>query len=219
MKHVRKALAFVMTLVMALSVALPAFAALDKDGSISISGLEEGDKVSFYQVLKFNADAPKTGGWENASGFTLTDAEIQKILGLDANGKYVATEATADSYGIDEALAAKIADMAEAESVSAKYSNINATNGTATQNSPEAGLYYAAITPGKTGTVYNPVFVGADYANNSSNTWAVNMEVSYSPASMAKKMKLNSPLLLRYLSLQTTIRIQYSRLQTLWIRV
>ena len=155
---------------------------LQADESISVSGLSSGDKVSFYQVLKFDSSAAASGGWVNSTGFTLTEEEIQKILGL---GDYAPGKEKAGQAGIDEAIAAKIADMAEA--ATAKYPNIPEAGGVAKQASPEAGLYVALITPKNPGDIYNPVFVGADYQNNSSHTWAVTMTDSYQPASMAKK--------------------------------
>ena len=105
------------------------------------------------------------------------------------------TESNKDSYGIDAALAASIADMAE--SATAKYANIAATKGTgestytAAKSGAEAGLYVALVTPGQVGTIYNPVFVGADYKDNTSNTWTVvTLTGSYSPASLAKRYKV-----------------------------
>ena len=169
---------------------------LTLDNGISISGLEEDDTVRFYQVLKFDSTAKTTGGWVAAEGFTgLSDANIRKILGIDDNGFNVVTESNKDSYGIDAALAASIADMAE--SATAKYANIAATKGTgestytAAKSGAEAGLYVALVTPGQVGTIYNPVFVGADYKDNTSNTWTVvTLTESYSPASLAKRYKV-----------------------------
>ena len=157
---------------------------LASDSTISVSGLETGDKVSFYQVLQFSPDAVATGGWIPAPGFTgLTAEDIQKILGI---GDYAPGKSKADQAGIDENLAARIADMAE--QTTAKYPDIKENKGTASKANPEPGLYVALITPGKPGTVYNPVFVGADYTGtNSSSSWDVTIEDSYEPASMAKK--------------------------------
>ena len=157
---------------------------LASDSTISVSGLETGDKVSFYQVLQFSPDAVATGGWVPAPGFTgLTDEDIQKILGI---GDYAPGKSKADQAGIDENLAARIADMAE--QTTAKYPDIKENKGTASKANPEPGLYVALITLGKPGTVYNPVFVGADYTGtNSSSSWDVTIEDSYDPASMAKK--------------------------------
>lgn len=157
---------------------------LASDGTISVSGLETGDKVSFYQILEFSPDASDTGGWIAAAGFTgLSKDDIQKILKL---GEYAPGKAKADEAGIDENLAARIADMAE--QTAAKYPDISEVNGMASKTNPVPGLYVALITPGKLGTVYNPIFVGADYTgNNQSSNWPVDLMDSYEPASMAKK--------------------------------
>ena len=163
---------------------------LTLDTSLSISGLESGDKVNFYRVLEFSQDATTTGGWKAATGFTsLSDTTIQKILGL---GTYAAGQANATQAGIDAATAGDIADLAE--NATAAYANIAESSGTATVTNPVApGLYVAIITPAQAGTVYNPVFVGADYKTETpqeSSTWAVNLSPSYTPKSVAKKSKI-----------------------------
>lgn len=178
------------------------------DGTISVSGLETGDKANFYQILVWNQDAVKTKGWVPAdayrgyalpgeTGFTpvtngLTEAEVQKILGLDSNGDPVTiTEENKDQYGISAELAARLAQI----TATAKYANVAATDGVAsvsnpTNGDPNPGLYMVMITPGVSGVTYNPVFVGADYNGNTSNFHAVDLAASYSPASTAKKSKI-----------------------------
>ena len=173
------------------------------DGNISVSGLETNDVANFYQVLVWNQDAVKTKGWVPAdayrgyslpgeTGFTpvsggLTEAEVQRILGLDTNGNPVTVDdSNRDNYGISADLAARLAGL----TASAKYANITASNGTASQSNPDAGLYMVMITPGVSGVTYNPVFVGADYNGNSTNFHTVDLEASYSPASVAKKSKV-----------------------------
>ena len=169
---------------------------LTLDGSVSVKSLEDGDVVDFYRVLQFSQDssAKATGGWVNAPGFTLTDAEIQKLLGL---GAYAAGGANAAEAGLDAALAAKIADMAE--NATAAYADVAAQSGTASVpvnagDPVAAGLYMAAITPGQAGTIYNPVFVGVDYNQPSSGTdtneWTVTLSPTYQPTSIAKKSKI-----------------------------
>ena len=200
MKRLKRIMALVIAMAMVLGMtSMAAFAAGETnnrtlDGTISVSGLEEGDTVEFYRVLKFDQDAGATGGWSNDTGFSLTNEQIQKMLALDSNGKPVDKTAVgynANNYGIDETLAATIADWAE--DATAKYSASTSpavviADNTATVTAPADGLYVAIIHPGKTGTVYNPVFVGADYSStDGTNTWAVNLNDSYSPASMAKK--------------------------------
>ena len=163
---------------------------LTLDTSLSISGLESGDKVNFYRVLEFSQDATTTGGWKAAEGFTgLNDTTIQKILGL---GTYASGGANASAAGIDAATAGDIADMAEG--ATAAYANVAEASGTATVTNPVApGLYVAIITPAQAGTVYNPVFVGADYKTETpqeSSAWTVSLSPSYTPQSIAKKSKI-----------------------------
>ena len=169
---------------------------LTKDGTMSVSGLQPGDSVTFYRVLKFSQDARTTGGWVADTGFTtLTEAEIRKMLAVelvagssDTYRQVAITTENQSQYGIDETIAAKIADMAEVSGGSFKsYSVTAGDGGVATVNTPDEGLYVAIITPARAGDLYNPVFVGVDYHDNTSNTWTVNLEDSYQPASMAKK--------------------------------
>ena len=176
------------------------------DGTIAVAGLESGDVVDFHQILTFNPDAEKTKGWvpvdairgyklTETEEFTpvtggLTEAEVQTILGLDSNGNPVTiTDQNKDQYGISQELATKIANLVA--SVTPTHADVSESSGTASVTNPAAGLYMAAITPGTSGVIYNPVFVGADYNGNATNTWAlVNLETSYSPKSVAKKSKI-----------------------------
>ena len=178
---------------MVLVMALPAMAAegAPADTSISVTGLEKGDTVNFYQVLKYDETATTTGGWVAATGFTLTNAQIQKILGLDAQGKPVDTTAQgyhADDWGIDATLAGTISQ--QAQSATARFEDVAATDGTATQATTavgDAGLYIALVTPGTTDKLYNPVFVAADYTSGGTNTQEAVTTLSYSPEALAKK--------------------------------
>ena len=153
------------------------------DGKISVSGLETNDKVNFYQILKWSPDAVDTKGWVAGDGFTLTADEIKTILNIGNPA----------NPGISAELAAKLAKQVTDNSISpaSGYGNISESGGTASKDSPAAGLYMALITPGQSGVIYNPVFVAVDYDGNDSNTWAlVNLETSYSPNSIAKKTKI-----------------------------
>ena len=195
MKHLRKVMALVLAALVALVAATPAWADdpvptnnQTLDAKISVSGLDNGDSVAFYQVLKFDQDASATGGWVNGTGFSLTTTEIQQILGL---GDYAPGKPNAAQAGINEDLAGKIANMVKNAdpAPAAKYTETAASN-KAEHADPEAGLYMALVTPAVTGTIYNPVFVGADYKAQTPtdhSTWAVDMTDSYQPASMAKK--------------------------------
>ena len=159
------------------------------DTSISVSGLQVGDTVKFYQVLEYDQTAKTTGGWKFTTAFAgLTPDNLNQILGL---GDYATGKTKAAQAGITAALAGDIASqITSTTAVSYIKENIAAT--TASQENPAAGLYVAIITPANgTNTVYNPVFVGADYYTNTdpnhANTWAVTANMTYADNAMAKK--------------------------------
>ena len=163
---------------------------------MSVAGLQNGDSVTFYRVLKFSQDARTTGGWVADTGFTtLTEEQIRKMLAVelvagttDTYRQVAITTENQNQYGIDEGIAADIADMAEVSGVTFKtYTGTAGADGIAKVTGPDEGLYVAIITPARAGDLYNPVFVGVDYQTNTSNIWTVNLNDSYQPASMAKK--------------------------------
>jgi len=143
---------------------------LTLDTSISITGLETGDVVDFYQVLKYDQTAAK--GWSKTADFNLSDDQVNAIL----------------TTGITAALANTIAGMVPETPTAAHYT-VTESSGTASQSTPEAGLYVAIITPHNASTLYSPVFVGADYYTQSPDhsTWAMTTAISYSDEARAKK--------------------------------
>ncbi len=200
METMKKILSLVLALCLVLASCAVAFADdpatttaatnnLTADGSITVSGLDAGDVVNFYQVLKFDANAPTLGGWNNGDGFTLTETQIRTIVAVDADGKPVSDKT---GYGISAALAAAIETMTAASTTTAKYTKTVAEDATSVSvgsaDGLVAGLYVAIITPAKAGVVYNPVFVSADYKSNDTNAWAIVVnQLSYSDNAMAKK--------------------------------
>ena len=89
--------------------------------------------------------------------------------------------------GITASMGGKIGNMAK--NATAKYANVaaNSDGKAEVATGVVPGLYVIIVTPIDSDTVYNPVFVGADYAENTSNTWAINMAKTYSDSAMAKK--------------------------------
>ena len=154
------------------------------DASISIEGLQKGDTVKLYKVLEYDQTARTTGGWKFTTAFnSLSSDNLNQILGL---GDYAADGSKKADAGITAALAGTIASKVTS-STAATYTFANITGTSVTQNTPEAGLYVAIITPAaNSDTTYNPVFVGADYYTNSSNGWTVSAAMSYADKAMAK---------------------------------
>jgi len=188
MKHLRKVMTLVIAAIMALAVSVPALAAQGAlDGDISVTGLDNSDKVSYYQILVEAADTSDTTaykGWKLAEGFT----------GLTIDGKTgaEAVEAILTS-GITQDQANAIAALAA--NATAKGTNMAVTNGTWKVDEPAAGLYMVLVTAGKSGVIYNPAFVGADYVSNTgddpkneSNTIAIT--ATYGEDAIAKKTEL-----------------------------
>ncbi len=144
---------------------------LTLDNEIKITGLANGDVVNFYQVLEF--DANSSTGWKKTVDFSsLSDATVSAIL----------------TSGITAAMAGEIGGLVPATPAAEHYTETSGASGVAAHANPVAGLYVAIITPADANTVYNPVFVGADYySQNASGVWAVTEDLSYYPAAMAKK--------------------------------
>ena len=184
-------LSLVMMLSMTIAMSMTAFAAdpaqkpagaLTVDDHISVKDLQAGDTVSFYKVLEWN------DGWKAVAPFnTLTDAEVEQILGKPADDSTTPPTPAVPSK-ITAALAEKIAKLATGD---AKYTATASASGEAKVENPESGLYVATIVPAKTGYMYNPVFVGADYSRDSAtNEWTVDESLSYSDEAMAKKTSI-----------------------------
>jgi LPXTG-motif cell wall-anchored protein len=148
---------------------------LTKDAKITVQGLEQGDTVTYYRVVKWD------NGWVLEDQFKgegkLTDEDLNTIVGN-------ATTAGA----ISAAEAVKISQVAGIEGIDGGTVGANKkweAEGVA------AGLYMVIVTPGVAGVVYNPIFVAADYYDNSSNDITlVDNGNSYSDTAMAKKSKV-----------------------------
>ena len=162
MKKFKRMLALVIAVVMIVgTMSMAAFAAtgdLSVNGNLKIGGLDAGDKVTYYQILKWDPDNSINGadgkpiGWVwgddiKTTGCTLTDDDLKAITGT-----------TDDSGEITAALAGKIAENVTGGTATA------ATTGTEwTQTVEDAGLYMAIVEPAKVATLYNPIFVAANY--------------------------------------------------------
>jgi len=123
----------------------------------------------------------------------------------DTNGVPIGVEADStkpEVLGrINSLLAAKIAEIAKTKN--AKHTDGPITGTTSEYGSEaadgtpiEPGLYVALVDAGKTGVMYNPIFVSADFSQTEvtgagdtkfNNAWAVTTGDSYSDTAVAKK--------------------------------
>jgi len=127
--------------------------AATKDTSVSITGLDTGDTVYMYQVLR----------WVEGSGWALTDdfaalstnADIAKLISAKNNEAVELTKADVEA----------ITEIAKTLTV-----NGEATTATTYTKDVDLGMYLALVKPVKAGTVYNPIVVSADYTVGGTNT-------------------------------------------------
>ena len=186
MKRMKKWIAFVISMIMVISTISMSFAdnaapagALKVNGVLTVKGLDNGDKVNYYQILKWGTDGWTWGTGIDSSGFG--EAELAQITGnKDGSGQ------------IDAAIAGKIADnIADAFG---PEKTVDGTEWTATVT--EAGLYMVLVEPAAAGTIYNPIFVAANWYGSaevpdSSNSIAVSAnKLTYFDNAMAKKTKI-----------------------------
>ena len=120
---------------------------LTADGTISVTGVQNGDTAVYYQIVNRNTE---TGEWELSGSYGgLTVAQITDGV------------TSAEAHTISAYLTGHGTDM-----------NVD-TDGTTLSANVEPGTYVVVITPGSTnsGVVYNPVVVSSDYdGENHTNT-------------------------------------------------
>jgi len=221
MKKMKKILALViaMTMVMA-SMSLTAFAAtgaLTPDTSMTVEGLDEGDEVNFYKLIKW---VPGTGwawndGVETAAADTtggktaLTLPALTTITGyLDttkATPEYVAGQISAADGGILAQVAQRLSGtgIPHTETVATGGNSVTYNKPAYPDGATDAqketidndfmGLYVALVNPAEPKYLYNPIFVAADFNPDSTNTNKIGTEeiavgtLSYSDDALAKK--------------------------------
>lgn len=156
---------------------------VEVDDMVQVKGLGKGDVVEFYQVLKWD------NGWKWADWFSgmsdITDEDLAEILGTTGpDGKH---EMGSVSFELAGKLASKIAGFTPTAVVDAK-------DGVAKFEHPEAGLYMGIIIPGTSGFVYNPVFVAADFSklNNTGGLDLSDDALAYAPSGKAKVNKITA---------------------------
>ena len=185
MKKLKRMMALVIAMAMVLSLHLTAFATdvgnVSLDTSVSVSGLQTGDSVNFYQIVKW---VDGTGwAWINsdyeaalataAASFTpaKTAPVLTTITGTTDKDLTDPNTSTKGAISADHAaILAKAAELANLAPV-----NKAESDGTATYASAPAGLFYAQVVPATADYLYNTIFVGADFkSDNNTNSIAAN---------------------------------------------
>lgn len=198
----KKILALVLAALMLVAMAVPAFAvdddpasaapsaAPDYDHPLTVTGLTKGDTVAFYQVIQWvgeTSDKSDVSGWKAVAPFDtyLTKAKLTEILvGIkddpeteDVNEAKAATGITSDVAG----------ELAKLASGAGTAGTLNDAGTVATLDNAQSGMWMALVTPTDANTIYNPVFVSADYKKTEGGTVA--MTAAYEDA-VAKKSTL-----------------------------
>ena len=143
-----------LSLVMVLAFSVPTFAGMTDatgkktastdTGTVTINGLQEGDQVTFYQIVKANYNDTGFAGFE-----AVTDKTIE-LFDKDGNAIYPS--------------AAQIADLAKDTSkLTTKVGPVEATGTTVTRDLA-AGEWMALVTAKNgTKTIYNPMVLSVYY--------------------------------------------------------
>ena len=192
MKNFKKMMALIIAAVMVIGTmgTMTAFADPDApayDQSITIDGLDEGDEVNFYQILKWvgsedkeeNLNVANVDGWDVCEPFESV-IKNENMLKDIVDGKITSAIAGDLSRAATNAKFNETVDEGET-SVTANITNEN-----------QLGLYMALIDPADKDTVYNPVFASADYTIGDTHEFNVPLSSSsYYDKAAAKKSKLD----------------------------
>ena len=197
MKNFKKMMALIIAAVMVIGTMgtmtafaegeVPASSAAAFDQTITIDGLDKGDVVNFYQILKWHGskgegedDLPVVDGWEVCDPFDalIDDEDALKDI---VDGK------------ITSEIAGKLSRLAEDPQFTRTVANGATSVKVDIANDSQLGLYMAIIDPADKATVYNPVFASADYhTDGETNSFNVPLSsASYYDEAAAKKSKLD----------------------------
>ena len=163
------------------------------DKPLTISGLAAGDKVNFYKIVEWVGDEAQPAGSVVVSGWKVVD-HYKGVLTEDAfKAAFVGTPATTEPVaaavaptGITAEMAGNLARLAATDTTASTEVTVE-TAGTAVLNNDAAGMWMALITPSDVDTMYNPVFVGADFNKDKTGDWKVTEAASYGDSAVAKK--------------------------------
>lgn len=199
MKSIKKMLAIVLAMVMVLALTLPVYAGGDDpqdpadppaaeepayDYPLTVTGLSTGDTVKFYKVVEWvgeTDDDSDVAGWKAVSAYSsvLTkDVLTSMLVG------YPSAEPAVAPTGMTSELAGQIAALATGGEAATSIAD-----GTATYNNATSGMYLALVTPADANTIYNPIFVSADYNKETGHTGTAAVTGAYADA-VAKKSEV-----------------------------
>ncbi len=161
---------------------------LTKDTSVTVTGLDAGDKVAFYKMIEW---VDGTGwAWTSAATTAATAASVTLPELTVITGKLDTTKTPAE-FVAGVISAANGAIIAKAAAKMTAVDTIDASNGSATLNTTTSGvgLYCALVTPGTPDNLYNPIFVSSDFSQKetSPNTQEASLSASYSDTALVKK--------------------------------
>lgn len=159
----------------------------DPDSTISVTGLQDGDKASYFQIIKYNTS---TGAWELDD--TLAKAAVQRNEKgeTDAGGTTASTLTVDDLVnGINNYEAGIIAKAYQAVDPVSTQTAANGEVEVPITSEDMAGTYYFRITPNNASYIYNPVFVSSDFYSGG-NSLAVGSGTLYESSTVAKKQEV-----------------------------
>ena len=134
------------------------------DTTLTITGLENGDKVTLYQVLGWDGYWKAVAPYNNETN-GLTQTEVDTIVGQNHETGAITTAA-----GLTDTYINKIIAITGATSVDGP-TTVSGT--TYTYTATAAGMYYAVVTPVNGTKIYKPIFVSSDFKAGGSNTQEV----------------------------------------------
>ena len=198
MKNFKKIMAMIIAMVMIVgTMSTVAFAAganpgdLDHNNKLTVSGLGADDEVKYYQILKWDPDNSEKDAQNNPVGWAWADGVS---AGSDGKvGGLTVRDIIGTSDGANEIKFAEAGTLAD-NLGTAKSGGTN-TDGTWTVSGVEPGLYMVIVTSKTPGTMYNPIFVAANFkggaeTNVPGSSWVVTSDASYSDEAVAKKSEI-----------------------------
>ena len=144
------------------------------DTPLTVTGLSQGDTANFYKIIEWVGETENdVGGWDVVSTYNSLRSEIiPAVLGTPEDPSTDEKEYVKPT-GITSELAGKLARVANAEVVTGDISVKEGTEYQATLTNAEPGMWMAIVTPKDADTIYNPVFVSADYNTDEGGSVAV----------------------------------------------